>query len=715
MESANPVRLFDRLTGRLVPPPDGRVPLGRYMIPTDEHTLLLDTRRAAPGDYLVGREGNWLLRADQRTWWSGDFGHRPLPDPLVVDNVLQVGDTVTEAVKHGAPLAEWISTPPVVTDTDSRLRPHPLEDRIRAELGFVRAVCRAPHARLRTEHTLVPVSRARSITWRTVVHLSAHSETWAARRLRGVEPAQLLTPVRVPDYDLYENRVVAALVDRLWQHVLARSAELESIASMVERGQDLLSEAAARPNWRGRARLYEMISRLLDGQKFDEEIEQLRGQLNALRNALAPQLDSRLRKGIRTPYDGRPELRPTNLFLNDANYRHSRDLWNSWVKLRGKGDANTDPHSRMAAWCRSFAQFVLLLVVQALDELGLQAEPEPTVESLGPDELRLRYRYHADALWLSRNSDDTFVLRLRGRQVLRMVPLPHALTASGDPEEITSWLSKLATTNREPLVIFYPGEPAERERLPIHLRLAVHGVHGGWGSSGPAAPTFVPVSPSDIDSVARVGRLLRAALVGPVLAEFPVRVPCRAEFVAPVAKSLNWVEPGRNEIIVVRPPSPEELDAMPSSIDQLGIPTSHVRQRGDHQQKVDGLVRALHDGAEGIRRLLRCPICSRLPTRSDQAFQRRGDTYRCACDHCGSIWENRRCVKCSDRYAVLTTTDSEGKIGGDGDRLDRTFAQDLLAAPCWKRTRSYLCPSCGYCAEARPDSKREDCARCAPE
>lgn len=705
------VTLLDRLTGCRVQPSDGQLLLGRHMVPPLEQQLLLGSRRAAAGDYLVGRGRHWSLHADQHVWWSGDFGHRPCPDPLAMDNVLQISETVAEAL--AGPLEELISTPPLVMDTDRRLRPHPLEERIRADLGFLRTVCGAPHARLRTDHTLVPVSRARGVTWRTVVHLSAHSETWAARRLRGVEPAQLLTPVRIPDCDLYENRVVAALVDRLWQHVLNRSAELDSIVQMVERGQHLLDEAESRPGWRSRQRLYSMIGELLDKQRFDEDIHRLRKQLDALRGALAPQLESRLRKGVRTPYDGRPKLNSTNLFVNDVNYRRCRDLWNAWVRLRGTGEAHGDPQDMMAAWCCGFARFALLLVVQALEVLGLQIEPEAVAADLLPGGAGLLYQHRAGTVRLVQEHDDTLTMSVGKRVVLRIVPLPHALTASGDPDVISAWLSDLDVPEGVRLAVIYPGEPLERSGLPAPVRLAVHQVHGGRLRER-RLPALIPVSPSDIDSVARVGRLLRSALDGPILAGYPVRIPCRASLVAPVAEQLDWIEPGPSELVAVLPPTVEELSAVPSLIGHLRHSTSRARQQGDNQREIDGLVQALRDAATTVQGLLPCPVCNRHPARNDRGFQRRDDTYRCVCD-CGTVWGTRRCQACGDAYAVLITPHTDNERGGDGDHLDRVFAQDLLATPCWRQADSFICPACGSCSEIRRDPKGVDCARCAVE
>jgi hypothetical protein len=705
------LRLLDRITGR-VTAVGRRVLIGRFAVSDDASRFRLGDHAAAAGDYLVGSERSWLLRRDRdRQWWSGDFGHSPLPAVLVIDNVIRTAAQLAGLCDKDATLAAWTSVSPLVTDVDDRLRPHPLEDRIRTELGYLQAVCRDPHARLRTEHVLVPVSRARRITWRTVVHLSAHSETWAARRLHGVEPAQLLTPIQLPDYDVYENRVVAALVDRLWRHVLGRIAQLDDIDRLFDRIQQLLDEAASRPDWRNRERLFEAINQLLSGDDFDQRIEDLRRQLNALRTALAPLLNSKLRRCVRKPYTGQLQLRSTNLLVNDANYRHCRQLWDAWGRLSGASDPDSERAHRMADWCRAFARYTVLLVLRALDQLGLSFDGEAAGPHQGGP--ALTYRHTVGAVTVSWQADDTIVLRVDGRSALRVVPLPHALTASGDVESIAGWLADLAASATDGVAVIYPGESGERARLPLPVRLAVYDCHGGQ-YLGRALPPLVPVSPTDIDSVSRVARMLRAALSGPALCDYPVPVlePCADSIAQVLAGRFNWLAAGANQVLVVRPPWPRELTAARSAINELRTTTERSRQRGDNREHLERLWNELRIAAERIRRLTTCPVCGQPAARPEHALQQRNaNTYHCECE-CGTAWETRRCTGCKEFYLVLLAAGRSEETGGDGDRLDRVFAQDLMAVPCWVRARSYLCPQCGHCSEADNVTNDQSCVRC---
>ncbi|MBO2437305.1 hypothetical protein J4557_07210 [Actinomadura nitritigenes] len=577
-----------------------------------------------------------------------------------------------------------------------RLGPDPLEKRLHAEFAHLRKVCNAPHARLRTEDVLVPVSRARRITWRTVTHLAGHSETWAARRLHGVEPAKLLTPVQVPDHDLYENRVIATLVDRLWKHLLSRIAEVDSIEGMVGQARVLLREIGQRHDHREKERLYRFVADLLEKDDLPQRIEELRKDLTSLRDALAPLLTSELRTAVRGPYTGSPQLRPTNLWDNDIDYRHCRELWEAEVKSHHA--ASSEPDDAIAQWCGDFAQYVLLLTLRALNQLGLKGEP-------APDRRGFQYLKMGHVVALNSNTDDTITLQVDGRPVLRLVPLPHALTAGSDEAGMIRALDTLMTADPTAVAVVYPGETPERTALPRSLRLRVH-TSSGMGKR----PAMVPVSPSDLGSISRMARMLRNAIDSHILLSYPLKVRCRVPQAESLARRFRWIRWDAGQLVVTDLVPQQDLEELQIELNNLRTRTDTARRHGDNRKELEALRTDLFHAIHAIANLAYCPICHHKA--AERAFTSRdGSTYRCSCQ-CGTVWETRRCVSCSRSYAVLTAPGSAEQVGGDGDRLDMVFSQDLLAAPCWTRPTSYICPSCGCCPEARSEEKCRTCDRC---
>lgn len=697
--------LWDRMEGRLASVPQGPIPLGRFQIPQGPVTYLLNGRVVHPGDPIACAGRSWRLStvgaAEQQ--WAGGFGHDGLPEQIVVENVVRIAEELDRLDRSDTGQDDWLTVSHLVGDTDERLRTGALETKLRQELGHLRKVCADPHARLRTEHLLVQVSQARRITSRTVVHLSAHSETWARRTLDGVQPAHLLTPVQAADLDLYENRVVAALVERVWRHLLGRIAELQDIEEML---QDILEylEDVRHYRWQDQPRLYAMLNDAFGDKHYEERVDALLREVTALRGVVAPLRNSQLCKGVRRRHEDGP-ARSTNLFVNDLHYRRCRDLWNTWVGAApGTTGAPEDPSSQ---WCRSFNAYGALLVLRAFDQMDAARTVAQTLEP-GRGWRSVDFDYLGDTIRLQRNDGGTLELSSARGPLCRVVPVPHALTADSTTGAVMSWLTALEVPAAgPPIVVLYPGSRSERRRLPLSARLEVHRSRQ-TSRAGQVRPAMVPVSPLEIDSVSRVARALRDVLDSPALLEYPVRVPCPRAFVPILAEQLDWVEAGEDELVVTRLPTATRFAALPVVIDGLRTRTDRFRQRGDNSAEVRRLSDDLHRAVAALTRIARCPTCRHESDRPDLVLKPRDVGYRCTCENCGSVWEVRQCVECRERYPVLTPAGSAERTGGDGDHLDRVFSHDLLAVPCWKRPRGYLCPACDRCGERG----RAGCARC---
>lgn len=680
--------LVDRLTGRTVRVRDGKVQFGRYSVPD------------ATGSYSL--DG------------SGDPGEQLMPIRLVVDNVAEISRRVTGLLERHAPMSELAQQSPLMTDKDRRIEPRRLDDHLVNEFPYLEKVCRDPYARLRTGHVEVPVGKARRTTWRTVAHLAAHSETWAARRLHGVEPARLLVPIQVPDFEFYENQVVAAMVRHLWRDQQDRIEELESIEDLVSRAQKFLENAQDRPGYRERARLYQLIEKLVADSSADDRLLEQMQRAGDLSEALTQLLGEKLSEVVRVPYSGPSERRPTNLFLYNDDYCGCARLWDAWASQEQVADAQ---HNAVA-WCRSFARYTVLLMVRAIYQLsGPAGEEPPAPGRFGPGADSPQFRYRGRLIGFRWDPDDTFVVSVDERPRLRVVPLAYALTRSEDAKSVEDRLGALQAARppyRYLTAVVYPGEVSERDKLPLRLRLAVHDCHGGEHAGHPV-PALVPVSPSDIDSVGRIARLLRFAIDGADAEEYPPAVPYAVKGLSALVTRFDWVALEAGTLMVLRPPRHSELDQLASNLADVRSRATHPRQRELEREQRIRLLSGLRAACEQIDRLTICPVCLWKPAKPELAMKLRDDrTYRCACERCGSSWEIRQCANCPGRYAVLTAAGLEDNLGGDGDHLDRVFAQDLLAAPCWMRARVYICPHCGRCPESDAAATQSACNRCRP-
>jgi hypothetical protein len=658
-------------------------------------------RPARPGQYLAA-DRSWRLTVDDRES-TGDHGGHPLPSPTVVDAVTTLGDQIRAA----STIANLLAVSPVVDhgQASQTLKRRDLEEAIEEYHPYLYAVCHRPAARLRPTHELLPVARARTVTPRTVSRLAAHSEDWTRLRRDGVEPARVLSPQREVDLDLYENQVAVHLAERLWHYLNVRIATVHELSVLLTEEMPRYVEEISRRPWRTGDRLWRRLEAFLLGEDWEalavirlEELVRLRGVLATLRGSpLWPRISHRAELGTL--------LRPTNLFVNDERYRRVGDLWRSWARAQAQAASADDRGRRLQNWCRSFSRYAMLLVVLACDELGMRAgEDEPVP---GQEATRMAQPGSDLIVAISRDRMDAIMVEAGGRTLLRLVPLPHALTASRHPATVAAELDTVTAGTGIPTLLLYPGTREERVSLPAPLRLRVHTGPGtpAPGHSRDSTVYPVPVSPLDIDSVSRIARALRWLLDAPRLAAYPRQVSCSTDLTRRLSDQ-PWLAAAERGVLVRRPAAHHELAA---ARDRLASARRGVTLSPEATQVADALAREAAATAD----LTNCPVCGKQPPLPERELQARDDgSYRCECDGCGWAWETRICRTCTAHFPALLAPE-QTPADYDGDAVDARFGIDLLTSPCWIRGRVFVCPTCATCPEAH-QGRGDGCRRCSP-
>ncbi|MFB4319782.1 hypothetical protein [Actinomadura sp. 21ATH] len=707
-----PVRLWDRLAGREVErPPDGHMSLGRLFFAPGDRPLSLNGTVVHPGWYLAA-DGSWTLWDEARHHrYEGDFGHYAMPDDITSYIVTAIGRRLDSLVAQGAPAKEWLSETPLMggADMDARLRARHIDETIERCLPHLRAACHLPVTRLRAVNRLVPASQARRITPAAITRLTARSEDWAALRPNGIRPGRLLDPARETDLDFYENRVLARLVDHLWDHVQGRLAEVGRIEAMLDDVSTYAQDASGRP-WRVSRYMFFLIEGLVEHGGRRIRARQLREDLEGLRNVLVELRGPTILPGVHRRADVGAVLRSTNVFTNDDRYRRAAGLWRAWASAKGgRRPANDRTHE----WCESFTSYTGLLLIHALAQLGLVLEG-----SFEPGGEARCVGWYPETIGLQWERTGVFVLHCGGNTVLRVVPIAHALTASEQPkrtsQEIEALASASTTTARTLLV--YPGQREEREKLPLRIRLMAFQGCEAPAPSGSRALPLLPVSPMEIDSVTRLARSLRWALAEHLFASYPARIECPSGYADAIADGTNWIVANEGGLSMVRPPAPHEMVAVQRRVGTLGHRAANFMQRGDNADLINRLRDELTAAEQSLEALARCPLCRTASGAPSRTFQPRGNgTFRSRCDVCKASWELRRCGSCARRFPVLNGKSQDADGGDhaefDGDVLDHRFGSEALSARCWIRSAVAYCPHCGECNEAQ-GAKDLRCKRC---
>lgn len=198
---------------------------------------------------------------------------------------------------------------------------------IEDSLDAINTIIEKPRRFITTEEEVVPVSLAKKISADSVRHLSQNTQFLAPSDDGGVHPTRILNVNTVETYDLYENRFIYHLIQRLLTFVDKRTDvifwstgnEVRNRFKMHSKIDDAYEEIE-----------YNVEMTVKNRQSFAENdadnmdvfmrIDRVRRLVMALRGASFCQIMSGC-SAVRSP------IQRTNLIMKDPNYRKCYQLW----------------------------------------------------------------------------------------------------------------------------------------------------------------------------------------------------------------------------------------------------------------------------------------------------------------------------------------------------------------------------------------------------
>ena len=666
---------IDRLSGESVEQPPERTHFGRWLFVPDDGPGHINGLSAGDGDVLApGTTGDWaLVRPGDTIPSRGRFFADALPGDQDAEALLQLGQVLRDPDRIKGGWLEWSGISPLAPGLDEAVKPHPLEDRINAEIEHVAAVCRSPRTHIRRETERVLVARARRIARDAPARLASHTEDWEHRTIAGIRPRRILADVREERWDLYENRVAVRLVDDLVAWVRRRIAEVRRIRDDVYARMEKIRGFASGTRHRAH-RIYTLWGDGWDNTPGDVAESTLK-RLDDLLYKLLGLMDSRLYRHIPVRARAPGGLRTTNLFGNDDHYRGVARLWHEWSRL-----AIQRPPSSSELWARyqdlhrGFDAWCMLVIVRACSQLRLDPVEDEDLESEIRPGNAIRLDRGLRIEWDSAGAI-TFADTDEGRALLRFVPLIHGLEGARTREAVQARVAPLveAVAGAAPwTVILHPAIPGE----PPRDGLAGIGNPPVPGTLG--AIDFIRVSPFSLDSVERVSRAIRWTALVPRMLAYPPAVQAIPESTLRAVPELQVVQEldmGNGSWLVdcgrsggwaaVRPPPDGSLqDAATRCVEVARAHRERLEQereqlRGDHRkntrrselnfqirraedlvERLDKFVRESFKARYALVVLATCPACGHY----DAEFEaREHDCFaaRCRSNGCEAQWELR--------------------------------------------------------------------------
>lgn len=254
--------------------------------------------------------------------------------------------------------------PAAVIDDQIHLLPFEVQLLEVVKKGHLHHISTRPRLDLHYEDEVADIARAKRLAKGALVHLASHSECWQRQTLSGVVPKKVLARFSEDDYNIYENRVYARLLDKVERHLQRRIELLKQLQATLSQALEFYEATDLD------YRLTASICRLW-GQTFDEVatgkaselLEKTLGVLRFLFKTIAGLKQSGLYLLVHRNSQVGGSLHQTNILAHDAHYHHVGILWDDLNKTQFKDHSTPEERFRqnqfLAQLYSNFAGLVL--------------------------------------------------------------------------------------------------------------------------------------------------------------------------------------------------------------------------------------------------------------------------------------------------------------------------------------------------------------------
>lgn len=274
-----------------------------------------------------------------------------------------------------------------------------LMDDIYKRLHNLTRVCEKPRRHLKVEQEIRNVNVVSRINHKTLRHIASHSEHWHSKTLAGLKPERLYSEVLSDDYEIYENKIVMALIRKIRMYIHEKRYELQN---SLDLSAELISKSDDIGSFQD-MQYYNTIGKLM-GEHWEERKTVLRAQSESVQAVLdkANEIYSYIqhtdnmpmvRKLRNTPSFEGEIIKRTNILQHDTNYSKAYELWHI-LKENKVSDVLADTVPELDGQL-VYANYCLSVFMFALSELGVEMEPDIRFEpyTAGENDFSIDFRH----------------------------------------------------------------------------------------------------------------------------------------------------------------------------------------------------------------------------------------------------------------------------------------------------------------------------------
>ena len=233
---------------------------------------------------------------------------------------------------------------PLIQSVKDKLSLNKFEELLESKVFHLEEIFRQPHYLLQRTIEKVNVSRAKRIPAKSYQNLASHTEDWLHKSIVDFKPRRILNEELDLQYDVYENQVTIALIERCLIYLNSRIHEVRDISNFLDDYYKLLEDRNDSTGWYKKIdRNLSLIGCVYEDDNYNGNSYRI-GILSDTRQRLLS-LSKRLKALQSTPLFNEVnqrsvqslmssgDVRPTNVISNHRHYRYVRELWLALNKI----------------------------------------------------------------------------------------------------------------------------------------------------------------------------------------------------------------------------------------------------------------------------------------------------------------------------------------------------------------------------------------------
>jgi len=255
---------------------------------------------------------------------------------------------------------------------------------IKNTLPYLIRITEKPHSFIKTYEDKVNVASAKRINSKAISHLSRDSNDWFARTFLTVIPKNILTDLNEETFNLYENRFIVTLIDRILNIVIEERIRCEKLYEELnnDRIQKKLEDKKYIPVQKNENTLLKLLLRNKNKQKSNTSFEEARDILNSmtsLERKIKNMKQSHLYHELRKSRRERNPIQKTNIVIFDPRYNAAYRLW-EYLDNENLEEVSDIDDAESICFDMWYELFVFITVSASLKDMGFIIKKDCTVQ-----------------------------------------------------------------------------------------------------------------------------------------------------------------------------------------------------------------------------------------------------------------------------------------------------------------------------------------------